>query len=528
MRYVDDEFNDCLSNLLAVGFNRFEIDLYWDHVSDLWSLCPVATSSSIQKRGLNPRQITTTNSSSPFTTDSNTSNPPTTSVGDTSSTPTSLPDSTSAPLISAGPYVCITTIDISVFIDQLLDYLQETQTTLDAHMLYIFFNIHATLSNDQLPENPPKPLPDSSNLLGNQFSGNFSEFLYTPEDLRSDRANLNSSWYTVAERYRPVENYYSVTIGEHDIVSTEDGWPSEGFVEFSRGKRLLLGWGTVDVEMASYDFEEDSKTIFGKDYLQNMRAGLNMTTSNGPGIDCFLQDTGDLSRVNSSWAAARISPSDHPTVTPGDITSLLNLTSNTTNCGISPILNGTVLEATADDNYGGYQNFSYATIWSWAPGEPKNYTIPGSTPDFKFRCATANPNLVGRWAVADCSQEYYAACRSSRHPYNWTISGNPTSYFSASDACPNGYVFDPPMTALENSYLNQAIRRTGRNYDNHGIWVDFNCLDVPSCWVTGGVNATCPYDGTYAENPYLRKRYILVSIRPFELQQNAMLINPST
>jgi hypothetical protein len=29
LRYKDDELGDCLSNLLAVAFRRFEIDLYW-------------------------------------------------------------------------------------------------------------------------------------------------------------------------------------------------------------------------------------------------------------------------------------------------------------------------------------------------------------------------------------------------------------------------------------------------------------------------------------------------------------------
>lgn len=30
LRFEDDNSGDCLSNLLAVGFRRLEIDLYWD------------------------------------------------------------------------------------------------------------------------------------------------------------------------------------------------------------------------------------------------------------------------------------------------------------------------------------------------------------------------------------------------------------------------------------------------------------------------------------------------------------------
>lgn len=102
-----------------------------------------------------------------------------------------------------------------------------------------------------------------------------------------------------------------------------------------------------------------------------------------------------------------------------DLLPFLNLTSNSTNCGISPILNVTLLNNTAHDDYRPYQNFSYATIWSWAPGEPKNYNASSSSNSGSvFRCATSNVDLGGRWVVADCSQRYYAACRAHNQPYN--------------------------------------------------------------------------------------------------------------
>src|SRR5690242_10699316 len=31
----------CFSNLLGVGFPRFEVDVYWDALRSVWSLCPV-------------------------------------------------------------------------------------------------------------------------------------------------------------------------------------------------------------------------------------------------------------------------------------------------------------------------------------------------------------------------------------------------------------------------------------------------------------------------------------------------------
>ena len=151
----------------------------------------------------------------------------------------------------------------------------------------------------------------------------------------------------------------------------------------------------------------------------------------------------------------------------------------------------------------------YATIWSWAPGEPKNSSSDVS--NSLFRCATSNIDLGGRWVVNDCSQKYYSACRAANQPYNWTITTYPVSYSYASQTCPSNYSFGAPRTALENSYLTQAIRDSHRDYDGHGVWVDFNSLNYQDCWVSGGPNATCPYKDNVSYADDLRKKTVLVS-----------------
>jgi hypothetical protein len=171
----------------------------------------------------------------------------------------------------------------------------------------------------------------------------------------------------------------------------------------------------------------------------------------------------------------------------------------------------TLLNSTALDDYRPYQDFSYATIWSWATGEPRNYSESSSSNSGSvFRCATSNVDLDGRWVVADCSQKYYAACRARNQPYNWTITSYPISYSFANQACENPYYFAAPRTALENSYLTQEMRRSHRDYDGNGAWVDFNSLDEAGCWVMGGPNATCPWKDTLTEQNDLQKKVILV------------------
>lgn len=119
-------------------------------------------------------------------------------------------------------------------------------------------------------------------------------------------------------------------------------------------------------------------------------------------------------------------------------------------------------------------------------------------------------DLGGRWVASDCSQHYYAACQAPKQPYNWTITTYPISYSYASQACPGSYYFAVPRTALENSYLTQAMRDNHRDYDGHGVWVNMNSLDFEDCWVTGGPNATCPYRGPQDQEDDLKERTVLV------------------
>lgn len=147
------------------------------------------------------------------------------------------------------------------------------------------------------------------------------------------------------------------------ILSTEDGWPSESFIEFSQSKRLLLGYGTVDPQMQNYNFSADESIIFPASYIQADQDVV--TTSTGRLTQgCFVHHTTDVKSSNSSWAtASNLAGFSYPTSPTSNVVPLLNLTSNTTNCGISPILNVTLLNTTAQENYIPYQNYSYSTIW---------------------------------------------------------------------------------------------------------------------------------------------------------------------
>jgi len=559
LNFEDDNSADCLSNLLATGFRRFEIDLYWDQDREVWSFCPVSIPTSIQSDissstatstlpsstaksillqsstatsnlPSSTLQALSTNAAASTTGELAARQAPTTaslsssasgieasSLGTAVPSVTILPNSTNEPETEIGPYTCTTTINLSTFTSLFLSYIQGTQTTLEADILYVIINIHAAAnaSTPTLPAPAPTTLPSGSNQLSSLFSGSLSTYLYTPSNLMSDRVNLNGSWYgyLVASRYRPASEYYNTTLSPQEILSTEDGWPTTGYIEFTKSKRLLLGWGNIDPQMANYNFSNDQATIFPKGYIQDNQTEVTASSNGRVTNGCFLQNSAAvLPDVNSSWAVGSTIPGfDYATSSSSDLTPTLNLTSNITACGISPVLNVTLLNSTAHDDYVPYQNYSYSTIWSWAPGEPKNYTTSDSSS--LYRCAAASTlDYNSHWAVTDCSQKYYAACRMPNQPYNWTLTTYSISYSYATSACAPPYAFAAPRTALENTYLAATIRalRKDRDFDVDPIWVDFNSVNIQGCWTPGGINATCPYSEGVTAADSLKKKTVII------------------
>ncbi|KAI9054503.1 hypothetical protein LZ554_001661 [Drepanopeziza brunnea f. sp. 'monogermtubi'] len=553
-RYADDATGDCLSNLLAVGFRRFEIDLYWDEGRSVWSFCPVAipdsisdlsTPTTVSSRSASPnfQSSNPTTSSFAISIGASPTNPvlrarqltpgtpidiPTSttaasekaasSLGDVIPSVSAIPDFSNQPTIAIGPYVCTNTINLSVLFSLFLDYIQKTQKTLEAQLIYIILNIHAAASFESPGSPAPEPsvLPRGPQLLGNQFISNLSEYIYSDSNLFSDRANLNSTWFHVNEEFqKPAEGYYGMVENDKGILTTDDGWPSEAYITFAQSRRLLVGWGTIDPQMADYNFSEDSGTIFNAGFINDVQTDVNANADGQLTSGCFFRnDTKNLESVNSSWAVAtNLFEFTYPTIASADLTPLLSLTHTTTNCGISPHLNSTLLNSTAELNFQAYENFTKATIWSWAPGEPRTFPPESPTDEISsnsmFRCAISNKNLLG-WVVEDCSQKRYAACRARGQPYNWTLANVQVSYSFADENCPDDYYFAAPRTALENAYLTEVMRTADRDFDGHGAWIDFNSLDIQGCWTSGGPNATCPWTPQVTQSMELTRRRILV------------------
>ncbi len=376
------------------------------------------------------------------------------------------------------------------------DFVASTDDTLSATLKYLIFNVHAAASYNSPSAPALKPqssrLPSPADLIGNLFNSNISSALYTASLLKQQRSNLNSSWLNVVDIIRPDPAYYSSKIVDNVSISP-DGWPSESYMEFQNARRLLIAYGTIDPQMEDYHADADSIFMFSQHLLDNtvnVTLAADGTVSSG----CiFNYQNTSLPAANSSWAVS----SDMPTLSLTDLSppyynSSLPAVGNLTACGISPILNQTLGNATADVNIAPYQEFVYSAIWSWYKGEPQTKADDSSN---SFRCAALDSSIEGRWRVNDCRENHHAACRTNGQPHVWTLTSAKSHYTAAEDNCPANATFAVPRTALENQYLLGAYREAvarDKSIANDVVWINFNSLDVASCWVTG-VNATCPY-----------------------------------
>jgi hypothetical protein len=429
-----------------------------------------------------------------------------TPVDSTSTTAQSL--QTSAVLTVASPtasnfsalsddqYDCSTSTNLDLLLGILFEHFDATNTDVNATMVTLSLKVRAaTSSSRSFGDMTPltgDDLPQNNSRLGSKFMDNLGGLLYTPSQLASQRSILNNpgGWLEVEESNQPSTSYF--TVQGDPIESSPNGWPGEGYIEILNYKRLIVGIDSVDAQMAEYDFSADAATIFPTGYIDVTRP-VSISANGSIGSGCFFDPAQtSLASTNSSWAVSSVA--QEQSSTSSDLQTIYDQANNLIRCGISPILNMTLAGRTADQDYQPYQAYAQNAIWSWSAGQPGNASAEAST--VNDRCAALNSSS-GHWQVSNCAGYFPGACQSTTQPYVWNISSPATQYYKVDDACPEGTSFSFPATALENAYLLQQWRvQLGSNPDPAGslLWIDYNDLDVATCWVTGR-NTTCPYGG---------------------------------
>lgn len=301
-----------------------------------------------------------------------------------------------------GEYTCDASFNATTLFSLFEFWITRTDTDLGARILLFDFNLHETYPHSN-NTNPPAPEPLFYTLSNTGILADS----YTPAELASDRSNLDNSWFGDGTDINMSE-YFTIQ-GSGRIRSTNDGWPSESYLEFVSRKRALVSFGTIAAGIG-YDpaIAGDDRKIFPAGYLGNP-AVLN----NSGAPKCFFSDSSfELRNVNSSWAQI-IDTTSTPFIgdNHGAITDLAN-------CGYSTILNSTYSSNLTANSIHYFHHVKDALAWSWDAYEPANITagIKGNKTK-GFKCASISAS-DGRWRVTECGERKLVACRIKRKPYD--------------------------------------------------------------------------------------------------------------
>ncbi|KAL2872768.1 Lectin C-type domain protein [Aspergillus lucknowensis] len=494
---------NCLSNLLAVGFRRFNVDVYWSPALRRWLLCPVSIPHNVDVMTASPDAT------------------PISSADVSEATVIAVPDESSDGLLyELGPYKCSDELDLSDLLDVFHSYFEHTNTDLVIYLRYLSLNLHVTAD----PTSPSEPasavtdgeLPAASDRVSYLMEDRLGSYIYGPPQLHEDRRNLNDSWYLVDDAYKPISQYFTIEQGSDGVQSTPNGWPNPKYVQLAAEKRLLVEYGSVDPQLGGYNLSDENRVIFPSGYLTST---IPVTAADDGSLDSgclYHPNETDTPSVNASWAVSSPIPLPKKLSDDQSLQYISDLLVNLTACGITPTINDTLFGETADIDQESYRNLTLSSSWSWAAGQPNDPSVSSDAEN--LRCATMDVSRKGHWRTANCSETRRAACRVQDQPFRWTLSAKALTYADAyQNACPDPETaFSVPRTGLENTYLYRTllsqhmdlIDPSSSDPLQREVWMDFNSLDVDTCWVTGGPEATCPYS---SDPDQLQRRTVLVA-----------------
>ncbi|KAK9477946.1 hypothetical protein V1514DRAFT_332417 [Lipomyces japonicus] len=310
--------------------------------------------------------------------------------------------------------------------------------------------------------------------LGVQIHEVFGDYAYTPSQLTIDRSVTGLTW------------------NESGISNT--GWPLLENVLFKTLHRILFSFGEMDIGLDVYDTSVDQDYIFDRNdipysgtHVVNYDASFSSTELSE--IASPVCSFNNMTKINISGTNITVPPhwllaqdSSNLTFTADSIRKYLQ-------CGFSPVLNATIAPINSMKEY--VISSLSAARWSWAPGQPTEISNSTATAisagGVVRRCAVLTSS---GWQVDNCFAKYRVACRVAKSSYNWTLSDKSVTYYNAPTHCIGDSVFSLPRTAVQNTML-QLLRNN--EVDNEPIWIDFNSIAQPNCWVSGGSGAQCTY-----------------------------------
>jgi hypothetical protein len=405
-----------------MGYRRFELDLWWNNATMSFQLCP---EQIVVNASTNTSQVLVTTLTEVATTTllSSTSTFPTILTRTTTASTTSTiatPDP-NIPIPLTNGYSCAPGANLETLFNTLRSILTRTDNQLrQAGLIFLNLNLHALPS--LATRNDTMDLSISSDSsLSDQINKTLSDWLYTPITLAKERQNINTTFLSDdANPIIDISAFYDIIINnETNIVSTPNGWPTTRHLFETSGRRLLIGFGSINIPSRLYDITQDTSTIFppgtfgGESQLIPTNSITNRLDSClGPDSVVFgssgeVDFNSTATTANNSFAISQSTTLNDPLF----YDSLQSIVS----CGLSPIVNTPL----RDVNSGNSSPFNpiAGTIWSWLPpSEPKNTSLPANGTENVVACAALLADS-GHWVVLDCNVELSLACRVDNKAY---------------------------------------------------------------------------------------------------------------
>jgi hypothetical protein len=413
-----------ISSMFDMGYRRFELDLFWDNTTSSFQLCPEQIVSNTTSNSTTI--ITTTITHATRTVVSSTTSSFNTTI--TSTFTTSPPTTVAAPDPTAliplpNNYSCAPGANFQTLLNTLESILSRTDNNLkEAGLMILVLNLNTLPSlagNNTVDLSTP-----TDQSLSQQINATLGDWLYTPATLAVEREDINSTF--LADKANPIigiPNYYDLIIDNiSQVASTPNGWPSTRHLFEIQGRRILIGFGSINVATDIYDISQDSNIIFppatfgGQDQLISSTSIQNTpSTCLGPaGLVFGPQGQEDFNSTslsgNTSFALSQ-DPTPQDPLSYDSVEAIVN-------CGLSPLIDSP-MQNTSSGNMSPYQQIA-ATIWSWLPSEPQNTSLPQNGTTNVFACAALGAD-TGQWSVVECNTHLQIACRVNSSLYNVKI-----------------------------------------------------------------------------------------------------------
>ena len=325
------------------------------------------------------------------------------------------------PIALANNYTCAPGANLQAVLATMQSVLMRTDSQLiHAGLIILVLNLH-TLPSIASSNMLYPSIPDDLSL-SEQINKTLGDWLYTPTALAFEREDISATF--LADTAHPIIDmlaYYDVKLYRTSkIASTPNGWPSTRHLFKMQGRRLLIGFGTVNVAHKDYDINQDTPIIFppatfgGQDQLIPANDITNRPDSclgpQGPifgptGEQAFDRTTG----ISGNMTFA-LSEDPNP-VDPPSFDSLQGIVT----CGLSPI----IASPMRNTNSGEMSPILpiAGTVWSWLPpNEPHNTSPPANSARELLACAALDAD-TGHWVVLERNTRLNIACRVNNSLY---------------------------------------------------------------------------------------------------------------